>query len=78
MKISTIEAKYLVKIGREELIIHQARNERGEKIYIFQTLKKIKLGESNEWNEDLNNAQTIDSRDKLPDDLKKVLRKVLK
>ena len=78
MKISSIEAKYLVKIGRNELIIHQARNERGEKIYIFQTLKNIKLGESEEWNEDLNNVQTIDSRDKLPDDLKKILRNVLK
>ncbi|MEJ2780902.1 hypothetical protein WIW89_08415 [Stygiolobus sp. CP850M] len=78
MKISSIEAKYLVKIGRNELIIHQARNERGEKIYIFQTLKNIKLGESEEWNEDLNNVQTIDSRDKLPDDLKRILRNVLK
>lgn len=78
MKISSIEAKYLVKIGGNELIIHQARNERGEKIYIFQTLKNIKLGESEEWNEDLNNVQTIDSRNKLPDDLKKILRKVLK
>ena len=78
MKISSIEAKYLVKIGRNELIIHQARNERGEKIYIFQALKNIKLGESEEWNEDLNNVQTIDSRDKLPDDLKKILRNVLK
>lgn len=78
MKISSIEAKYLVKIGRNELIIHQARNEKGEKIYIFQTLKKIKLGENEEWSEDLKNVQTIDSRDKLPDDLKKILRKVLK
>jgi hypothetical protein len=78
MKISSIEAKYLVKIDGNELIIHQARNERGEKIYIFQTLKNIKFGESEEWNEDLNNAQTIDSRDKLPDDLKKILRNVLK
>ncbi|BCU71370.1 hypothetical protein [Stygiolobus caldivivus] len=78
MKISNVESKYIVKIGREEILVQQARNERGEKIYIFQTLKNIKLEEGEEWNEDLSNVQTVDSRDKLPDDVKRVLRNVLK
>ena len=78
MKITNIEGKYIVKVRGKDILIQQARNEKGEKIYIFQTLTHLSLGEGEEWNEDLSNAQTVDSRDKLPDDVKKALRKALK
>lgn len=77
MKITNVENRYLVKVGNDEILIEEARNEKGEKIYVFQSLKKAKLPNGEEWNEDLSNVKRIEKREELPDEVKKVLRKTL-
>lgn len=78
MKITNVEAKYLVKIRNKQIVIEEARNEKGEKIVTFYALTKVKLSNGEEWNEDLTNAKNVEKREDLPEDVRKLLRKALK
>jgi len=77
MKITNVEAKYLVEIKNKQIVIEEARNEKGEKIVTFYTLTKAKLPNGEEWSEDLSNAKKVEKREDLPEDVRKLLRKVL-
>ncbi|BFH74497.1 hypothetical protein SJAV_24410 [Sulfurisphaera javensis] len=78
MKISNVESKYVVNVNNKKLVIEEARNEKGEKIVSFYILTNAKLPNGEEWNEDLTNAKTIEKREDLPENLRKLLRNVLR
>lgn len=77
MKISNVESKYLVEIKNKQIIIEEGRNEKGEKIVTFYTLTNAKLPNGEEWNEDLTNAKKIEKREDLPENVRKLLKKIL-
>ncbi|BAK61783.1 hypothetical protein [Sulfurisphaera tokodaii] len=77
MKISNVEAKYVLNLKNRQVVVEESRNEKGEKIYSFYVLTSAKLSNGEEWNEDLSNAKTIEKREDLPENLRKILRNVL-
>ncbi|MBP1357930.1 MAG: hypothetical protein JZD40_05540 [Sulfolobus sp.] len=77
MKISNVVSKYLIKIKSKQIVIEEGRNEKGEKIVTFFTLTNAKLPNGEEWNEDLSNAKTVEKREDLPENVRKLLRNVL-
>ncbi|BFI73972.1 hypothetical protein [Sulfurisphaera ohwakuensis] len=77
MKISNVEAKYVLNLKNRQVVVEESRNEKGEKIYSFYVLTSAKLSNGEDWNEDLSNAKTIEKREDLPENLRKILRNVL-
>ncbi|QIW24349.1 hypothetical protein EWF20_09435 [Sulfolobus sp. S-194] len=77
MKISNVEAKYILNLKNRQVVVEESRNEKGEKIYSFYVLTSAKLSNGEDWNEDLSNAKTIEKREDLPENLRKILRNVL-
>jgi len=77
MKISNVESKYLVEIKNKQIVIEEGRNEKGEKIVTFYTLTNARLPNGEEWSEDLTNAKKVEKRDDLPENVRKLLRKIL-
>ena len=77
MKISNVESKYLVEIKNKQIVIEEGRNEKGEKIVTFYTLTNVKLPNGEEWNEDLTNAKKVEKREDLPENVRKLLGKIL-
>lgn len=43
MKVTGTAAKYKAKIGSNEIIVEEAKNEKGELIYIFTSIKGVSL-----------------------------------
>jgi len=77
MKISNVESKYLVEIKNKQIVIEEGRNEKGEKIVTFYTLTNAKLPNGEEWKEDITNAKKIEKREDLPENVRKLLKKIL-
>jgi len=77
MKISNVESKYLVGIKNKQIVIEEGRNEKGEKIVTFYTLTNAKLPNGEEWKEDITNAKKIEKREDLPENVRKLLKKIL-
>lgn len=76
MKISEISAKYKMKSGNTKIIIEEAKNEKGERIYILTSIKQINLPNGEKWSPKEDDVKELD-RNNMSDDLKKNIRKVL-
>ncbi|AHC51802.1 hypothetical protein SUSAZ_07500 [Sulfolobus acidocaldarius SUSAZ] len=77
MKISNVESKYSMKVKGQELLIEETRNEKGEKIIIFQSLTSAKLLNNEEWKENTSDAKNVEKREDLPQDIRKITGKIL-
>jgi len=78
MRITNVEAKRVVRIKGKELVVEEARNEKGEKIVVVRALNNAKLAKEDEyWQDDLNNVQKVNMKE-LNDELRKVLMRALK
>ncbi|AOL15859.1 hypothetical protein BFU36_03000 [Sulfolobus sp. A20] len=76
MKISEISSKYKTKFGRSEVIIEEARNEKGETIYIYTSLISVNLPNGEKWSPKIDDAKDLD-RSNSSEDLKRNIRKLL-
>jgi hypothetical protein len=78
MKITNVESKKILKYKGKELVIEEARNEKGEKIVTVRELTSAKLAKGDEyWQDDLNNVQRV-SMSELSQEIRELLRKALK
>jgi len=76
MKITNINAKYVVEVGGKKLLIEDVTNEKGERLITFSIVKSYVLSNGEKWEPKLDDAKAI-SRDELPEDIRKALRQVL-
>ncbi|MGC9105930.1 MAG: hypothetical protein ACP5HQ_05875 [Thermoprotei archaeon] len=78
MKITNVESKKILKFKGKELVIEEARNERGEKIITVRELTSAKLAKGDEdWQDDLSNVQRV-SMSELSQEIRELLRRALK
>ncbi|ACP48399.1 conserved hypothetical protein [Sulfolobus islandicus Y.N.15.51] len=76
MKVTGVTAKYKAKIGSNEILIEEAKNEKGESIYIFTSVKGISLPNGEKWTPKTDDAKDLD-RNNVTEDFKKNFRKVV-
>jgi len=76
MKITNINAKYVVEVGGKKLLIEDVTNEKGERLITFSIVKSYVLSNGEKWEPKLDDAKAI-SREELPEDIRKALRQVL-
>ncbi|AWR97580.1 hypothetical protein DFR86_08465 [Acidianus sulfidivorans JP7] len=74
MKITETTAKYILDLEKRQILIEETKNEKGEKIYSISEIKTYTINDK-EWSPKTDDAKNLD-RNNIPDDLKKVLRKV--
>ncbi|QKQ99542.1 hypothetical protein GWK48_03270 [Metallosphaera tengchongensis] len=72
MRISETTNKYLLRRGRNELVIEELKSEKGERIYTVGVLKSAQTAEGDNWSIDVSTYKTID-RKNMDADLKKLL-----
>jgi len=78
MRITSVEAKRVVRIKGKELVVEETRNEKGEKIIVVRALNNAKLAKEDEyWQDDLNNVQKVTMKE-LNEELRKVLMRALR
>jgi hypothetical protein len=76
VKITATNAKYLIKVGNNKLLLEDITNERGERLLVVTTLRKYKLSEEQYWEPKADDAKEV-KREELPDEIKKALRVIL-
>ncbi|EZQ11037.1 MULTISPECIES: hypothetical protein [Acidianus] len=72
MKITEVGNKYLVQLGKRQLMLEEVKNEKGIKLFTIYEVKTYKTGEK-EWSPDTAQAKKLTYKD-APDDIKKILR----
>ncbi|WP_338600526.1 hypothetical protein V6M85_12130 [Sulfolobus tengchongensis] len=76
MKVSEITAKYKAQIGREQILIEEAKNEKGETLYIFTSIKAVNLPNGEKWKPKDDDAKALD-RNNITEGFKKNFRKAM-
>ncbi|MCY0849935.1 hypothetical protein [Sulfuracidifex metallicus] len=76
MKVTETTSKYKLMKNGKEVLLEEAKTERGDKIFIVSSLHEVKLSNDNTWTPKEDDAKEIKIKD-ADQNLKPILNKIL-
>jgi hypothetical protein len=76
VKVTETTSKYKVNKNGKEVLLEEAKNERGEKVYILTSLHEVKVNDENTWTPKEDDAKEVTAKT-ADDNIKPILNKVL-